>query len=211
MNPEVKFQQAHGNLPFPRGVEEIGRKSLALSSLAFAKTCHSGNLCERKLLVLCSPGKLFSRKRQEKLHSSSVCKMESKHWEWEWLSFSGRVWIHTPAQSQERWHPGFFWCPSKLWLSSVVPFTWGNGIGLALACSITPNAEKTTQGKTMRGRDRHYIPFSRSFSIKRRTFINNKKLHVQEALLWGRNKYLTQAFMDGWVPWERFSAQPAHP
>lgn len=83
-----------------------------------------------------------------------------------------------------------------------------NGISLASACSIMPKAEETTQGETVRGRDTHYIPFSCSFSIKSRTVINNKKLHVQEALLWGRNKYLRQAFMDGWVPWERFSAQP---
>lgn len=37
MNPEVKFQQADRDLPFPRGVEETGRKSLALPFLASAR------------------------------------------------------------------------------------------------------------------------------------------------------------------------------
>lgn len=126
MNPDVKFQQAEGDLPFPRGVEETSRKSLALPSLASARTGHSANLYEKKLLVLCSPGKLFSRKRQEKNHYSSVCRPESMHWGWERVSSLGRVWTRMPAQSQERQHLGFFWCPSKLWLSSALPFTWGS-------------------------------------------------------------------------------------
>lgn len=125
MNPEVKFQQADGDLPFPRGVEETGRKSLAVPSLASARTGHSGNLREEKLLALYSPGKLFSRKRQEKLHSSSVCRRESMHWGWERVSSLARVRTHMPAHSEERQHLGFFWCPSKLCLSPALPFTWG--------------------------------------------------------------------------------------
>jgi len=80
MNPEVKLQQADGDLLFPRGVEETGRKILALDSLASARTGHSGNLHEKKLLVLSSPGKFFSRKRQESLHFASACRTESMHW-----------------------------------------------------------------------------------------------------------------------------------
>lgn len=60
MNPNM------GDLPFPRGVEGTGRKTLALPSLASARTGHSGNLHEKKLLVLCSPGKLISRNKAGK-------------------------------------------------------------------------------------------------------------------------------------------------
>lgn len=42
------------------------------------------------------------------------------------------------------------------------------------------------RGGAVRGRDRHYI--SSSFSVKSRIFVSNKKLRVQEALLWGRKK-----------------------
>lgn len=122
MNMKVKFQQADRDLSFPRGVEKTGRNSLSFPFLASARTGHSGNLSEKKLLVLCSPGKLFSRKRQEKFHPSSVCRMESMHWGWEWVSSLGRVW----TQSQDGQHLGFFWWPSKLCLSSALPFTWGS-------------------------------------------------------------------------------------
>lgn len=60
-------------------------------------------------------------------------------------------------------------CPLPVAVCNISP---------ASACSITPNAEETTQGEMMRGRDKHYIPFSCCFSIKSRTFTTNKKLHV---------------------------------
>lgn len=133
--------------------------------MAYARTGHSENLCEKKLLVLCSPGKLFSRKRQEKLHSPLGCRMESMHWGWERVSSLERA-------GRREMAPWVLLVP----LQTVVHLCSALSLHtVASACSTTLEGEEAPQGGVVRGRDTHSISLPWCFSIKSRTFINNKK------------------------------------
>lgn len=158
--PGVWKRQAERNLSFP--------------CLASARTAHSFNLCEKNLLVLCSPGKLFSRKSQEKFHISSVGRMESMHKGWEQVPSSGRVCTHVPAQPRERWHLGVLWCPSELWLSSALPFSWGAGTSLASAFSITQMQRRQCRGKQREVETHIIFPFHVPFQLKVETSSKQK-------------------------------------
>lgn len=189
MNHKVRCQEADWDVLFPRGVEKTGRKILwpflpwPLQGLVTVRTsvkrsCQSCVPLERSF-----PEK--GRKSAILLQSAgwsqcTACENRRPPWEGCGLTCQPSHGRDGPLDSSGAPpnHPSALRCN----------FPLCSGISLASACLITPNAEEAWQGGAVRGRDRHCISLSWSFSVRSSIFVSNKKLHVQEALLWGRKK-----------------------